>query len=944
MRLLEREAELAALDSALESARDGRGRLIVVVGAAGNGKSALLAASVEQAGRYGLRVLRARGSELERGLAFGAVRQLFEPVATRMDPAEAERLFAGAAAPAARIVAPDGTHDEQGLAADGSFAVLHGIYWLATNLSLPGAMALIVDDLHWADPSSVRALAYLAHRITDLPIAMVVALRPDEPGSPVELLDELRAEPDAVLITVRTLRRRSVAAIVRATIPDADEDLCAACFSATAGNPFYLRELLSIIAAEQYHWESPPVVGEVAVPTLGDRIIRRLARIGPAAVALARAMGVLGEGARLADAAALAGVDELVAAAAAGAMQRIEVLAGADPVAFVHPLVRRSLYDALSVAERDAAHRAAAQRLQAAGGSAEGIAAHLAAVRPAANSDVSQALHDAADAAMRRAAPEAASRWLERALAEEAVEPPRAVLLHELGRVELANRDPTAIAHLQEALELVTEPIARGRIALDLSEILVAAGRWESGLDVISDALVRLGESDYNVAVDLETFRAVIRAYDPRLVGAFDADRDRLLRLTARPGWSARALAVLIGSVCVMRGERLGEARALLEQGLRDWQLFSEHGAGGWASSQALTALVLLDADNRALEVIEELASRALRVGALIGMLTAMGYRGWISVRRGDLATAEDEMRTCMEVAMQNRMPLLVASGFLFLTDAMLERPSLDDFAAMVEQLELTPDFLATISGGFLLEARGRLRVERGEHVNGIADLRACGRVYAGLGSGPPLSFWRSALALALPADARDEARSLMTEELALAEATGLARAQGIALRAAGLLAEGERGLGYLRESVARLEGSAARLERARALVDLGAALRRGGQRAQAREPLATGLELAHRCGAERLAARALEELRAAGARPRRIVRTGLDALTASELRTARLVAQGRPNAEVAQSLFVSLKTVETHLSHAYAKLGLAGPGARGRLSDMLSEDSPTTG
>jgi predicted ATPase len=476
MRLLEREVELAALGSALESAREGGGRLIVVEGAAGNGESALLAASVEQAGRYGLRVLRARGSELERGLAFGAVRQLFEPVATRMGPAEAERLFAGAAAPAARVVGPDGTHDEQGMAADGSFAVLHGIYWLATNLSQLGSMVLIVDDLHWVDPSSVRALAYLAHRITDLPIALVVALRPDEPGSPVELFDELRAEPDAVRITVRTLRRRSVAAIVRVTIPDADEALCAACFSATAGNPFYLRELLFIIAAEQPDRESSAVVGEIAVPTLGDRIIRRLARIGPEAVALARAMGVLGEGARLADAAALAGVDASAAAGAADAMQRIEVLAGADPITFVHPLVRRSLYDTLSVAERDTAHRAAAQRLQAAGGSAEGIAAHLAAVRPAASSDVAQALHDAGDAAMRRAAPKAASRWLERALAEDAAEPPRAVLLHELGRVELADRDPAAIAHLQEALELLTEPVARGRVALDLAEILIAAG------------------------------------------------------------------------------------------------------------------------------------------------------------------------------------------------------------------------------------------------------------------------------------------------------------------------------------------------------------------------------------------------------------------------------------------------------------------------------------
>jgi len=242
-------------------------------------------------------------------------------------------------------------------------------------------------------------------------------------------------------------------------------------------------------------------------------------------------------------------------------MQRIEVLAGADPVAFVHPLLRRSLYDTLTVAERDAAHRTAALRLLESGASAEGIAAHLAAVRPTADPGVARALREAADVATRRGAPEAASRWLDRAVAEQAAEPPRAVLLHELGRVELACRDPAAIGHLQEALELVVEPVARGRIALHLAEILAAAGRWESIMTVLSDALTLLCDSSEEVTVELETFRAVIRAFDPRLVAAFDADRDRLRQLTARPGWSARALAALMASVSVMRGESLSEAR-----------------------------------------------------------------------------------------------------------------------------------------------------------------------------------------------------------------------------------------------------------------------------------------------------------------------------------------------------------------------------------------------
>ena len=928
--LYEREAELEALRSATAQAQAGYGGLVMIEGAAGNGKSALLAATAEEAATGGLRVLSARGSDLERGLAFGVIRQLFETVVAAATPAERADLLAGAAAPAERVLAGS-LRDAPGSAAEGGFAALHGIYWLVTNLSQAAPLVLVVDDLHWVDPSSVHALAYLARRIADLPVVLAVALRPDEPGAPAALLDALCAEPGAVRITLRALGLPSVISIVRASIPQADEALCAACLSASAGNPLYLRELLKTIAGGGQE-VTASVVDDVAVPPLGDGVI---ARIGPEAVALARAMAVL-DGGRLADAAVLAGLEERAAAAAAARMQRIEVLARVDPAVFVHPLVRRSVYETLSVTERDTAHSAAALRLLEAGGSPEAVAAHLAAMRPAGQPRVATTLREAAREAIRHAAPETAISWLERALEEAAPEPPRVVLLHELGSVQLAIRSPAAIAHLQEALELTTRPVPRARIALNLAEILVTAGQWEAGLAVIADALARLGDSDPGLGVDLETIRAVTRAYDPRLVSAFDADRERLCWLARGESWGARALAALLGCMAVLRGGDLAGARRLVEHGLRDGRLFAEHDAGGWASAQVLTALVFMDADDRALEVIEDLAAQARRSGALIGTLTAMGYRGWLSARRGDLLAAEADLRTGLEVSVQNGMPLLFVHAALYLQDAMLERPSLDDVVAFVESVQLGPDFLATATGAMLLLMRGRLRLARGEHDAAVADLRACGQILAPLGVGPPSFFWRSELALALSADAREEALALVTEELALAAATGLARPHGVALRNAGLLLDGDRGLACLREAVARLEDSAARLEHARALVEYGAALRRRGKRAQACEPLAAGMELAYLCGADRLVARAGQELRVAGARPRRILRTGVDALTASELRTARLAAGGRSNAEVAQELFVSLKTVETHLSHAYAKLGLAGPGARRQLTAVL--------
>jgi DNA-binding CsgD family transcriptional regulator len=152
-------------------------------------------------------------------------------------------------------------------------------------------------------------------------------------------------------------------------------------------------------------------------------------------------------------------------------------------------------------------------------------------------------------------------------------------------------------------------------------------------------------------------------------------------------------------------------------------------------------------------------------------------------------------------------------------------------------------------------------------------------------------------------------------------------------LRVRALVEPGGADLELLREAAQVLAGSGAALEQARALVDLGAALRRAGRRSDGADSLREGLDLAHRCGASALAARAREELVAAGARPRRDALRGRDALTASELRVARLAADGRTNREIAQALFISLRTVETHLTHAYQKLAIR---SRDALSGAL--------
>jgi DNA-binding CsgD family transcriptional regulator len=216
----------------------------------------------------------------------------------------------------------------------------------------------------------------------------------------------------------------------------------------------------------------------------------------------------------------------------------------------------------------------------------------------------------------------------------------------------------------------------------------------------------------------------------------------------------------------------------------------------------------------------------------------------------------------------------------------------------------------------------------RGDHRAALARAVELGRAVTSFGhTNPPASFpaWRSLAALEHHAlGETQEAVALAQEEVELARAWGAPRTLGRALRILGLVRGGDDGIALIREAVAVLEPSPARLEHAYALADLGAALRRGNRRAEAREHLRQALELAQRSGAILLAEAAHEELIATGARPRRIIQSGADALTPSERRIAAMAAEGLSNREIAQALFVTLRTVEMHLSNAFRKLDIS--------------------
>jgi DNA-binding CsgD family transcriptional regulator len=325
----------------------------------------------------------------------------------------------------------------------------------------------------------------------------------------------------------------------------------------------------------------------------------------------------------------------------------------------------------------------------------------------------------------------------------------------------------------------------------------------------------------------------------------------------------------------------------------------------------------------------------ARRLGSLSHVLGLSCYRAFAHLLTGNLADAEADARIALETG--PRPPgIHAAAALAALLHTLAERGEFEAAEAADQRYRLAQQFPTTLQTGFLLAARGRLRLAERRPASARDDLLAVGDLFLRLRSPSPTTApWRSDAALArLELGEQAEARALAAEELALAQAFGAPRALGVALRAAGLAEDGKRGLELLRQAVDVLERSAARLEYARAMADLGAALRRAGHRAESREVLRPALHLAHRCGALALTERTHTELIAAGARPRRLVLSGLDSLTPSERRVAQLAAAGLPNREIAQHLFITARTVEGHLTHAYQKLDIT---SREQLPEALA-------
>jgi DNA-binding CsgD family transcriptional regulator len=928
--LLERNTELATLRELIDGTAESRGAVALIEGPAGIGKSRLLAAALEYPRERGMQHASARGSQLEQKFGFGVVRQLFEQSLAALRSPQRARVTSGAAALAEPVFTGQASGDAPRL--KDTQAVLHGLHWLVANLAVSGPLVIAVDDAHWADAPSLRFLAYLAGRVAELPVVLVLATRPFDSPATSEALDEIASAPVTTVLRPAPLSLAGVANLVDSSLSGPEPEFVEACLDVTKGNPFLLRELLEALAAERVEPLASQAgrVLELASPSVARTVLPRVRRLAPGGLTLARAVAVLGDGAEPSIVARLAGLDELELAAAADALAKAGLL-HSDTLEFAHPLVRAAIYSDLPPVDRARQHLEAAGMLRELGVGDEQVALHLLATPPGGPDWVVSSLRRAAQTALERGAPDVASTYLSRALAEPLDAGRRADVLVELGRAELAAGSNAGRDYLRDALRAAEQPARRAEIALELGTSLFASADFAAAASAFEEGLRSLEGTGGKLVEALEAHLLSASALDlsvasrslPRLVkSAADAST------VEDPGLLAAVAAFRVAMTApASAGADLAE-RAL---GMGEVSI-DKH---PFTVVFAATALMAADRLTSARDLLDAGVEQARQAGSLSALALAQSLRAQVLLRAGFVADAEADLEWVLEhleADVRAPLPLIMALRL----DVRTERGDEPNTREEPELQRLLDEQPNSFNTNFLLESLGRYRLAQNRASEALAPLRQCGERLSAWGMhNPGMIQWRSPLALALAgASDSQEATALAEEDIGLARDFGVPRELGVALRTRALVGPKPDRIELLREAAAALGDVPAPLEHARTLLELGAALRRSAHRADARPPLREAIEIAARLGATSLAQRAHGELVATGARPRRLAVHGVDALTPSERRVGQLAARQLTNREIAQALFVTEKTVEMHLTNVYRKLGIS---TRSELPESLA-------
>ncbi|MEV8474917.1 AAA family ATPase [Streptomyces sp. NPDC051173] len=901
-----------ALDGLLRTAaaaRAGSARAVVVRGPAGIGRTALLAALAERLTSTGMTVRHrtARPGAREHQ----AVRDLFEPFDAG--------LPAATGAPAA-------------------YAVHRALHRRATGLLADGPLALILDDAQACDEASLNGLGFVLRRAASLPLLVILAQRTERPGPGADALSALLAHDGCTALDLGPLDPAATAAVVTRALGRPPAELFLQhCAELSGGNPGLLTRLLTDARAAGIR---PDTDGLHRLRAVGEDLLTRSAKArlsaqaGPVR-AVARAVAVLGH----TDPELLGALSTVTGrrlTAALEALRRAGIVAPAGHPTVIREAVRRAVLAELPAPERETLRARAARLLNDAGRPACEVAAQLVHLKEPAEPWMPGVLRAAAAQAPDRTTARAAMRCLRRVLAAGPTGGLRQEIRVELARTSAPLAPATTLAQLRQALAEATRPHDRARIVVEYGLTAVGTRRAPQAVRELGAVLDTLPTEPGTPGHGLRTPVAaalLVTAVNDRT--ALAAARERA-RDWPVPRGDSRGERHLLASLSTLAAFDGGPADQAVDLARRALWIESPAPVGPCVLGASIV-LALADEVDEAMEAFERCVSDSrarhepwTHIAALCGQsLTLHGT--------GDVATAVTTARTAVDLAARAGCPGATMPA-LALATALLSQGDAEEADALLDSIAGPAVAQGVWEWHQFLYTKGRARRERGDLEGALELWLHCGRSLEAAGiSNPVLAPWWLPATTTLVQQGRTRAAAELAERSQEAvRRWGTPRAIGLGLIAAGVVAEGKARLDLLGEAVDALAASPARLERAKAEYQLGCELLAHGATADARRHLRRTVELATGCGYHMLAARARKLLVAAGGRMSRLAVSPVDSLTESERRVAALARRGISNKEIAATLFLSLRTVEAHLTNVYRKLDV-----RGRADLPPSLDAP---
>jgi DNA-binding CsgD family transcriptional regulator len=886
---------------------------VIIEGEPGLGKTAFLNAACHVAREAGHDVLYARGGAVEAESPFGIVRQLFQPVEATLSPSERE-MCANVTTSLSDVRRPI------------PFEVIHDLYLNLAHFASSRPIVIAIDDLQWSDYESLVWVQYVARRLESGRISFIGTSTCRVAGTALAAVDNIIAEPSTRVFSLRPLSVDSVTKLVgRQLNVDSEESFARACHTITGGNPFLLHSLLSALEREGFGPDvSEESLATLSPPPVARAILRRLGGLPEEAHALMQAAAILGDESDHRVVAALAGVDAGLGSDMANALAEVYLLRRDRPLSFVHPLERSTVYGEIDPVRRARAHAEAARLLADHGAALDQVAHHLLLAEPTADEWSAELLERAALVHAKEGQYEFAVRCLARSLDESLDASTRSRRLLELSSAEAAMGRPTALDHLREAAELGVDPIELADATYRCLRAFAQESYPPETVATLRHLEAQLGEGHVDLRIWIEIVLSTWDQQPPALPASTPAIESVLLRKhTERTRLDRLALAHLAYVKTFAPDQATAEDVAdLAEQAVGAVDLQLDDCTSIVVAARAVASLVRAGrfevADRLGLQA-QTAAVREDQQTAVAEFSTVLAYSHFL---QGNLDEAEIECRRSL-AAMDGRSWASRPMSLGVLAATFIEEGRSREAASVLKDA-VSDSIPRTIAELLALEQRAKLKMLEGRIDEALKDLLLAEQGAEALGvRNPAVTSWRCVAATALCAAERTtEARDLAGENLELARAFGAPWALGMALRTAAEVGDPLDRLELLTEAVGLLEPAGASLECAKATIDLGSVLISKGRQDEALSTLRRGADLAFRCRAQPLADRAARELRAAGARPRRLALMGSDALTPAERRVAELAAGGMINARIAEALFVSEKTVEGHLTRVYQKLG----------------------